>query len=137
MVYINNKTKNFYEVLYEAIDATNSRDGNEVIVYRELTNALPEGQQPKVFVRDKSEFFKKFTEHKPSYYSTKELSIEDIESIIEELIYSQKGGITFTSFCLGRQTLITHSSNLQLDQGLCDHPNCKTCREISNAIKGA
>jgi hypothetical protein len=53
MEYIHNKTGNVYEVIAEAIDATNSRDGQIVIIYR---NAKGE-----YFVRDKKEFLQKFT----------------------------------------------------------------------------
>lgn len=51
--YKHNKTSNLYFKLFDAIDATNSRDGNDVVVY-----ANTQGQ---VFVRDKEEFLQKFT----------------------------------------------------------------------------
>jgi len=45
------KTGNVYGVLYIAIDATNARDGNRVVVY---------GHPHGVFVRDLEEFKAKF-----------------------------------------------------------------------------
>lgn len=51
--YKHNKTGNIYFKLFDAIDATNSRDGNSVVVY---TNT-----QGQVFVRDTAEFNEKFT----------------------------------------------------------------------------
>lgn len=51
--YKHNKTGNLYFKLFDAIDATNSRDGNDIVVY---TNA-----QGQVFVRDTAEFNDKFT----------------------------------------------------------------------------
>ena len=50
-----NKTGNKYNILHTAIDATNSRDGNQVVVYEK-------GGQ--VFVRDLAEFNQKFTINK-------------------------------------------------------------------------
>lgn len=54
-IWINNKNKNEYMVIKEAIDCTNARDGLKVIVY--ICNGIPE----KLFVREKNEFIKKFT----------------------------------------------------------------------------
>lgn len=51
--YKHNKTSNLYFKLFDAIDATNSRDGNDVVVYSNT--------QGQVFVRDKEEFLQKFT----------------------------------------------------------------------------
>lgn len=51
--YKHNKTGNLYFKLFDAIDATNSRDGNDVAVYSNT--------QGQVFVRDKEEFLQKFT----------------------------------------------------------------------------
>lgn len=51
--YKHNKTGNIYFKLFDAIDATNNRDGNDVVVY---TNT-----QGQVFVRDTIEFNEKFT----------------------------------------------------------------------------
>lgn len=51
--YKHNKTGKIYFKLFDAIDATNSRDGNDIVVY---TNA-----QGQVFVRDTAEFNDKFT----------------------------------------------------------------------------
>lgn len=47
-----NKTGNKYNILHTAIDATNSRDGNQVVVYE---------REGKVFVRNLVEFKEKFT----------------------------------------------------------------------------
>ncbi len=53
--YRHNKTGNIYQVTNDnAINATNERDGEEVVVYKN-----PGGM---VFVRNKDEFLKKFTE---------------------------------------------------------------------------
>lgn len=54
-IYRNNKNQRLYEVLHIATDATNSRDGNEVVVYRAKYG------RGRVFCRDKSEFDTKFT----------------------------------------------------------------------------
>lgn len=54
-LWINNKNKREYQVIKEAIDCTNERDGLIVVVYicKEVEN--------KLFVREKSEFLSKFT----------------------------------------------------------------------------
>lgn len=54
-LWINNKTKKIYEVIGNAIDATNSRDFNEVVVYRDVEDLN------KWFIRDLPEFIEKFT----------------------------------------------------------------------------
>ena len=53
--YINKKNNTEYNVLYEGIDATNSRDGEEVIIYE---------REGMIFVRNKLEFYEKFQEKK-------------------------------------------------------------------------
>lgn len=45
------KTGNIYDVVGEAIDATNARDGQVVVVYT---------RNGRLFVRDKAEFLAKF-----------------------------------------------------------------------------
>lgn len=50
----NKKNGKSYEVLEEAIDCTNERDGLEVFIYR------PVDQREKFFVRAKEEFLQKF-----------------------------------------------------------------------------
>lgn len=54
-IWINNKNKREYQVVKEALDCTNERDGLEVVVY--ICKEIPE----KLFVREKSEFLNKFT----------------------------------------------------------------------------
>lgn len=53
MEYIHNKTGNIYIMDSEAIDATNSRDGQIVVIYR--------NNKGEIFVREKNEFLQKFT----------------------------------------------------------------------------
>lgn len=48
----NKKNKQLYEVLFSATDATNSREGEKVIVYR--------NDKGKLFVRELKEFYEKF-----------------------------------------------------------------------------
>jgi len=55
MKFRNNKTGNIYEMLYEALDCTNSRDGTPVVVYSPLNNLNLH------YVRERSEFLVKFT----------------------------------------------------------------------------
>lgn len=45
------KTGNIYEVIGEAINATNANDGEIVVIYKKDT---------KIFVREKKEFYEKF-----------------------------------------------------------------------------
>ena len=54
MIFQNVKTGNLYQIRHFAIDATNSRDGESVVVYYAVND--PE----KIFVRNEEEFFKKF-----------------------------------------------------------------------------
>lgn len=54
-IWFNNKNKREYQIVKEAIDCTNERDGLEVIVY--ICKEVPD----KLFVREKSEFLSKFT----------------------------------------------------------------------------
>lgn len=54
-IWINNKNKREYQVVKEAIDCTNERDGLEVVVY--ICKEVP----GKLFVREKNEFLSKFT----------------------------------------------------------------------------
>lgn len=51
--YRHNKTGNMYTMISEAIDATNSRDGQVVVIYQ--------NKKGEFFVREKSEFLQKFT----------------------------------------------------------------------------
>ena len=53
--FINKKTLREYEVLYIALDATNTRNGARVVVYR------PSSEPKQIYVRDESEFREKFT----------------------------------------------------------------------------
>lgn len=50
----NKKNGNVYEVLQEATDCTNARDGKEVFIYQPLD------KREFFFVREKEEFFQKF-----------------------------------------------------------------------------
>lgn len=51
-----NKTGKIYRLLAHAIDSTNSRDGMAYIVY------CPDDDENTIYVRDKREFFDKFTQ---------------------------------------------------------------------------
>lgn len=51
-LWVHKKTGTLYMKMYDAIDATNSRDGIEVVVYA--------NEQGMVFVREKKEFEEKF-----------------------------------------------------------------------------
>lgn len=53
-IWINKKNGRKYEVLSEAIDCTNERDGLIVVVY------ICKEVEGKLFVREKSEFMNKF-----------------------------------------------------------------------------
>lgn len=53
-IWINKKNGREYEVLSEAIDCTNERDGLIVVVY------ICKEVEGKLFVREKSEFMNKF-----------------------------------------------------------------------------
>jgi hypothetical protein len=53
--FINKKTLQEYEVLYIAKDATNSRSGVRVVMYRPLN------EPNNVYVRDEEEFREKFS----------------------------------------------------------------------------
>jgi hypothetical protein len=55
-LFRNKKTGNLYVIEAIAIDATNERDGNQVVVYH------PVGNRNDVFVRDEAEFKEKFEE---------------------------------------------------------------------------
>ena len=52
MLYRNNKNGKLYTYLTTCINATNSSDGQEMILY---------AKDDLLFVREKQEFFKKFT----------------------------------------------------------------------------
>lgn len=54
MKYRHNKTGKTYSFFAKAIDATNVRSGNEIVIYR--------NEEGKFFVRDKEEFYQKFSE---------------------------------------------------------------------------
>lgn len=54
-LWINNKNKREYQVVQEAIDCTNERDGLLVVVY------ICKEAEGKLFVREKSEFLQKFS----------------------------------------------------------------------------
>lgn len=54
-IWINNKNKREYQVIKEAIDCTNERDGLAVVVY------ICKEVEGKLFVREKNEFLKKFS----------------------------------------------------------------------------
>lgn len=54
-IWINNKNKREYQVIQEAIDCTNERDGLIVIVY------ICKEVEGKLFVREKTEFLNKFS----------------------------------------------------------------------------
>ena len=53
--YRNKKTGRIYEVMGDARDCTNSRDGRTVVIYRD-----PFSSSPSCYVRDLSEFSEKF-----------------------------------------------------------------------------
>ena len=55
MKWIHNKTGNIYQELHRAIDTTNTRSGDQVVVYQ--------NERGQVFVRDCDEFEAKFTRH--------------------------------------------------------------------------
>lgn len=52
-LYTHLKTGNKYEVLYDAVEGTNSREGHGVVVYRRVGQSM-------VYVREASEFHEKF-----------------------------------------------------------------------------
>lgn len=52
-IYRHLKTNNAYEVLFDAFDATNAREGKGAVVYRRIGHTA-------VYVRDASEFHEKF-----------------------------------------------------------------------------
>ncbi|MGY0394046.1 MULTISPECIES: hypothetical protein [unclassified Fusobacterium] len=54
-IWINNKNKREYQVIKEAIDCTNERDGLIVVVY------ICKEAEGKLFVREKEEFLTKFS----------------------------------------------------------------------------
>lgn len=54
-LWINNKNEREYQVLNEAIDCTNERDGLIVVIY------ICKEAEEKLFVREKNEFLKKFS----------------------------------------------------------------------------
>lgn len=54
-VFIHKKTGNKYVVIGECLNCTNAQDGQEMVVY---------SRGGKVFVREKSEFLKKFVPEK-------------------------------------------------------------------------
>ncbi len=56
-VYKNKKNKNLYKILYYGVDATNSRDGEPIVIYCRSN----ENPAQMVFSRNKKEFDKKFT----------------------------------------------------------------------------
>ncbi|MCW7470751.1 hypothetical protein [Leptospira kanakyensis] len=56
-VYKHIKTGNFYLKLDEAKNCTNANDGQEMVFYCEYGK-----ENPKKFVRDKTEFLQKFEE---------------------------------------------------------------------------
>ncbi|AVQ30832.1 hypothetical protein C4N18_06250 [Fusobacterium varium ATCC 27725] len=57
-LWINNKNGREYQVIDEAIDCTNERDGLIVVVY------ICKEAKGKLFVREKNEFLKKFSPKK-------------------------------------------------------------------------
>lgn len=54
--YKHNKTGNDYVLIGYAINCTNERDGEEIVIYRKL-------YETQMFVRNKQEFLQKFTKH--------------------------------------------------------------------------
>jgi len=54
----NKKNGNIYEILEEAIDCTNVRDGVKVFIYQ------PIDKKESYFVREQEEFFQKFEQMK-------------------------------------------------------------------------
>lgn len=54
-IWINNKNRREYQVIKEAIDCTNERDGLIVVVY------ICKEAEGKLFVREKEEFLTKFS----------------------------------------------------------------------------
>ncbi|WP_291259914.1 hypothetical protein [Fusobacterium sp.] len=54
-IWTNNKNKREYQVIKEAIDCTNERDGLIVVVY------ICKEAEGKLFVREKEEFLTKFS----------------------------------------------------------------------------
>lgn len=54
-LWINNKNQKLYKVINEGIDCTNERDGLTVVIYSNF-------EDERLFVREKQEFFNKFTE---------------------------------------------------------------------------
>lgn len=57
-LWVNNKNRREYQAVNEAIDCTNERDGLIVVVY------ICKEAKGKLFVREKSEFLKKFSPKK-------------------------------------------------------------------------
>lgn len=55
-LFRNKKTGKVYYHLGEVVNATNENDGQKMVIYREKTNC-----DSYTFVREKSEFFEKFT----------------------------------------------------------------------------
>ena len=62
-VWINNKTKNKYVLLDNNVtNCTNKDDGKIMILYKRLDDIFVElGDSPTLFVRERKEFFEKFT----------------------------------------------------------------------------
>lgn len=54
-IWINNKNRREYQIIKEAIDCTNERDGLIVVVY------IYKEAEGKLFVREKEEFLTKFS----------------------------------------------------------------------------
>ena len=57
-IFANNKTNNKYMVLNKVIDCTNTRDGEQSIVYASVDCV----EDNNWYVREEQEFFAKFTE---------------------------------------------------------------------------
>lgn len=55
MIFRNKKNGNLYELLFEAWEATNSRAGTLVVVYKRY-----DAMHNQTFVREKEEFYEKF-----------------------------------------------------------------------------
>lgn len=59
--YKNNKTGDLYEVIEFAINATNAQDGQEMVIYKKFFQKPQDLGNEQKFVREKNEFFNKFT----------------------------------------------------------------------------
>lgn len=57
------KSGKIYEIIGEAINATNDRDGQMVVIYRQHFTEKKLAKNEKIYVRDIVEFYEKFAPH--------------------------------------------------------------------------